>query len=47
LCGREPASGALVETLDGVEYVFDKTICQVTFKKLYRVYGKDFLSSYH
>ena len=42
LCGRTISGKGITEKINGIEYVFDKKECVLTFKKLKSVYGEDF-----
>jgi hypothetical protein len=46
MCGKEAkADRQIIERIDGVDYIFDRSECAVTFKKLRSVYGTDFCVS--
>ncbi len=42
MCGQAVTPPGVVETIDGVALTFHSQQCALTFKKLKRVYGKDF-----
>ena len=42
LCGRPISGKGIIEKINGMEYVFDREECALTFKKLKSVYGDEF-----
>ena len=42
LCGKPFSGKGIIEKINGMEYVFDKEECALTFKKLKSVYGDEF-----
>lgn len=42
MCGQMIIPPGVMETIDGVLLAFHSEKCAATFKKLQRVYGKDF-----
>ena len=48
MCGKPSEVGReIIEKIDGMEYIFDRTECVLTFKKLRSVYGSDFCVNFN